>query len=250
MRSTIFCFISGLALLFLAGPLAATQETQAPSSTVRYEIRFMDLHAAEVLAWDQCTQKERCRVATASLPGDDRKGYLDVGAEPAVQEKVARALAREDVSPGTQRFQLLLLAGATKPDGSGPEIPANAQKALADLKRFLPFKSYRLVDGAWLSGTEGQAVRGRLAGGGAVAYDVTLRFRTTGGREAPSLFMDLFQLGQEMVVQTKDGPHFDVRHLIQTTFDLKEGETIVVGTSKVDGSDEALVVLLTAVPAS
>jgi hypothetical protein len=249
MKNTLCRFIPGLVLLFAAGPLAATQEAQS-LPTIRYEIRFMDLHAAEVLAWDQCVQKEKCRVATASLPGDStRKGYLDVGAEAAVQEKVARALAKEDRSPGTQRFQILLLAGTTKPGASGPEIPANAEKALADLKQFLPFKSYRLVDAAWLSGTEGQSTRGRLAGSGGVAYDVTLRFRATGDREAPSLFMDLFQLGQEEVLQTKDGPHYDVRQLIQTTFSLKEGETIVVGTSKADGTDEAVVTLLTAVPA-
>ena len=62
--------------------------------------------------------------------------------------------------------------------------------------------------------------------------------------------MDHFQLAQEMVVSTKDGPHYDHRQLIDTTFSLKEGETIVVGTSKADGADGALVVLLTAVPAS
>jgi hypothetical protein len=61
--------------------------------------------------------------------------------------------------------------------------------------------------------------------------------------------MDVFQLSQERVVQMKDGPQYDNRPLLQTTFSLKEGETIVVGTSKADGADGALVVLLTAVPA-
>ena len=37
--------------------------------------------------------------------------------------------------------------------------------------------------------------------------------------------------------------------LIDTSFGLKEGETLVVGTSKVGGSNDALVVLVTAVPA-
>jgi hypothetical protein len=38
--------------------------------------------------------------------------------------------------------------------------------------------------------------------------------------------------------------------LIDTSFGVKERETIVVGTSKTTGSNEALVVLVTAVPAS
>jgi hypothetical protein len=250
MKNTALRILSGLALLLLPGALAAAQNDSQESQTIRYEIHFIDLHAAEVLAWDQCGQKERCKISTASAPGDNRRGYLEVGAEPAIQEKIARALAKVDLGPATQRFQLLLLSANFKPGGSGPEIPPNAEKALAELRKFLPFKSYQLVDAAWLSSTEGQVARGRLAGSGGAAYDVTMRFRATGEPAAQSLFVDVFELEQESVTQLKEGPHFDKRRLIETTFSLKEGETIVVGTSKADGGDGALVVLLTAVPAS
>lgn len=249
MKTAVVRCLSGLALL-LPGALGAAQPEPPQSSptyqSIRYEIHFLNLHAAEVLAWDQCTQKEKCRIATATQGGKD---ILDVGAEPDVQEKVARALAKADTSPGTQRFQLLLLSATLKAGSSGPEIPANAEKALTDLRKFLPFKSYQLVDAAWLSSTEGEVTQGRLAASGGGAYEVKLRFRGSGDPNSPALFMDHFQLGQEMVVQTKDGPHFDTRRLIETTFSLKEGETVVVGTSKADGGEGALVVLLTAVPA-
>src|SRR5689334_100227 len=110
----------------LAAPLAAKQPEKQPeppassrdTQDVRYEIRFMDLHAAEVLAWDQCAQKERCRVASLTVPGEKRK-YLEVRAEPAVQEKIARALAREDRQPRTHGFQILLLAANLKPGSGG-----------------------------------------------------------------------------------------------------------------------------------
>jgi hypothetical protein len=253
MKNALIRCIPLLALLLLPETLAAAQETQGSpaTQTIRYEIHFLDLHGAEVLAWDQCAQKERCRVASVTLGNDpNRKGYLEVGADPAVQEKIARALAKADTGPRTQRFQILLLAATTKAGVAGPEIPANAGKALADLKKFLPFKSYQLVDASWLSATEGEPAQGRLAGGGTAAYEVTLRFQMAGGLGTSSLFMDHFQLEQEMVINTKDGPHYDRRRLIETTFSLKEGETLVVGTSKADGADGALVVLLTAVPAS
>jgi len=252
MKNALIRCIPLLALLLLPETLGAAQETQGSpaTQTIRYDIHFLDLHGAEVLAWDQCVQKERCRVASVTLNDPNRKGYLEVGADPAVQEKIVRALAKADTGPRTQRFQLLLLAATTKAGVAGPEIPANAGKALADLRKFLPFKSYRLVDAALLSATEGEPAQGRLAGSGDAAYDVKLRFQPAGEPGAPSLFMDHFQLAQEMVVSTKDGPHYDHRQLIDTTFSLKEGETIVVGTSKADGADGALVVLLTAVPAS
>ena len=147
-----------------------------------------------------------------------------------------------------QNLQILLLSASLKPSATaGPEIPENAQKALNDLKKFLPFKSYQLVDGAWLSATEGRSAQARLAVSNGAAYKVELRFRSTGDSEPPSLFVDSFRLDQEMVVQMEKGPQFGGRRLIETTFSVKEGETIVVGTSKADGADGALVVLLTAV---
>jgi hypothetical protein len=249
MKRALLRSIPLLALL-LPGPLAAAQEEPdaKPPQSIRYEIRFLDLHAAEVLAWDQCAQKEKCRIATASLPNDsNRKGYLEVGAGPAVQEKIARALAKADASPQTRNLQILLLSATMKPGATTVEIPENARKALADIKKFLPFKSYQLVDAAWMSATEGQGAQGRLGGAGGAAYQVKLRFRR-GDQEAPSLFLDHFELGQEAVLQTKDGPVYDVRRLIDTSFTVKTGETVVVGTSRADGADGALVVLLTAAP--
>ena len=50
-------------------------------------------------------------------------------------------------SPRNQNLQILLLSASLKPSTTaGPEIPENAQKALNDLKKFLPFKSYQVVD--------------------------------------------------------------------------------------------------------
>lgn len=250
MKSALLRSLPVLALL-LPSPLAAAQEPEVrPTQSIRYEIRFLDLHAAEVLAWDQCEQKEKCRVATASLPNDpSRKAYLEVNAEPAVQEKVARALAKADVRPQSRNLQILLLSAAMKAGATAPEIPENGQKALADIRKFLPFKSYQLVDAAWLTATEGQVAQGRLGGASGIAYQVKLRFRA-GEQETPSIFLDHFELGQEMVISTKEGPHYDTRRLIDTTFDVKVGETVVVGTSRADGADGALVVLLTVAPAS
>jgi hypothetical protein len=155
-------------------------------------------------------------------------------------------------SPRNQNLQILLLSASLKPSTTaGPEIPENAQKALNDLKKFLPFKSYQVVDGAWLSATEGKIAQARLAGSGGATYKVALRFRSTGGDGEPrSLFVEAFDLEQEIVVQMQEGPKYGGRDLIGTTFSIKEGETIVVGTSKADGADGALVVLLTAVSGS
>ena len=125
--------LAGL-LVLAAVPLAAAARPQPekPESTpqptrsdsIRYEIRYMDLHAAEQLAWDQCTQKNLCRIAVASQVGGSVKGLMEVVADPETQQKVSRALAREDAAPRTQSFQLLLLAAGARVRGGEHALAA------------------------------------------------------------------------------------------------------------------------------
>jgi hypothetical protein len=260
IRNSYVRLLAIAALLLLPGALHAAQQEQPQSRTsVRYTIRFMDLHDAEVLAWDQCGKPaERCRVASLAISDASSKGYLEVLAEAAVHEKIARALAAQDALPLTQSFQVLLLSAGAKAGSSGLEIPPNAQKALADLKGFLPFKSYQLLDAVWMRATQDRLTTGRIAGRGA-DYQVRLRFRNLGNPKDRNLFVDTFSLMEQLPTPKPPAPETKAeepvapkpaRTLIDTSFGLKGGETIVVGTSKVDGADEALVVLLTAVPSS
>jgi hypothetical protein len=260
MRATCARIIA-LLFLLLPGALAAAQQEQPkvqvpvqPAYTVKYDIRYMDLHAAEVLAWDQCAQKEKCQVSASTLIGAGSvRGQLTIYTDSATHEKIARSLARADASPRTQNFQFLLLAASLKGGSAGLEVPANAQKALTDLKSFLPFKSYELLDTAWVRATPGDGVQARLVGRQGAQYELELRFRSTGTQEDRSLFVDGFVLRAEpfqppALANGEKPVARPGRRLIDTSFGLKEGETIVVGTSKVDGGDEALVLLLTAMP--
>jgi hypothetical protein len=217
----------------------------------------MDLHNAEVLAWNQCGQPaERCRVASLAVNDASTKGYLEVLADAAVHEKIARALAEQDAIPLSQSFQVLLLSAGANAAGAGLEIPANARKALDDIKGFLPFKSYQLLDAVWMRATQDRIANGQISGRGA-AYQVRLRFRNLGNPKDRNLFVDTFTLMAQPVTPKPSSAAAGEgqpiapqapRALIDTSFGLKGGETIVVGTSKLDGADEAIVVLLTAVP--
>jgi len=72
-----------------------------------------------------------------------------------------------------------------------------------------------------------------------------------GGADSKELFVDQFQLTEEASLppaKSENKVRRDQRELISTSFSLKQGETIVVGTSKSIEGDEALVLLLTAMP--
>lgn len=253
MNRSLPCFTLSVLLLMLplaALPAGAAQDGGAPAAYGnRYEIRFLDLHAAELLAWSQCPNKERCRVMSLVTPGEQdkpSKTYVEVYADAAVHERIVQALAKEDAAPRTRTFQVVLLLADSKPEDPAPRLPAGAQKALQDIRDLLPFKSYHVLDTTWLRTT--RTAEGRLLGLRDQGYNVSLRFRNVGSVEGKSLYVDGFDVREDPeTVRDAEGNRRAPRRLIQTSFGLEVGETIVVGTSRLDGGEQGLVVLLTAV---
>jgi hypothetical protein len=161
----------------------------------------------------------------------------------------------------SQLFHITLVVASRKPGGGTEEaLPKGVAKALDDLRDFLPYKSYRVVDAALVRGTD-EAHAG-LTGPNGTKYQAGMTFRPeivgAGGSGAPSAYLiDRFELRQEpsMEVVEKEarrkGPAvapMAPESNLTASFRIARGETVVVGSSRLDGGDEALIVLLTAVP--
>lgn len=263
MRASSFRPLLLLLMVLLLAPAAA--HPQVPKSRldsvndVQYRIRHLDAHSAQVLAWDQCPpeMKEICRIATV-YPGTGGL-FLQVRADAATHEKIARALARED-RPYTQSFQIVLLGASTKPNGGPTDLPAGAQKALQDLRDFLPYKSYEMLGTAWFQANQGDGVQGQLSGRGDQSFEYHLRFEKAGIDEQKELSVTL-RLDRALptprpapAAASEEGqpglapPAPRSQRVISTSLGLGVGETVVVGTSQIEGTGDALVVLLSALP--
>jgi hypothetical protein len=213
--------------------------------------------------------------------------------------------AQATASNALQGFSIVLVLGDVQQDGAtGDSVPAAARAALADLKDFLPYRSYRVLDTAWIlaSSATRQAVSSRLQGLDEQDYEVTLDRMPVGpsslqvrfemrepdgsaerraavrDREA-ALRTELEQLaaahsalqGQlkraeaaqnradmealrqrlaetELAMETRQKTRYAPggATLIDTSFAMSLGETVVVGTSRMRGGNKALIVLLTA----
>jgi hypothetical protein len=204
-----------------------------------------------------------------------------------------------------QGFSIVLVLGDVQDGATAESVPAAARAALADLKDFLPYRSYRVLDTAWVlaSSATRQAVSSRLQGPDDQDYQVTLdrtpasptslqvrfemrepdgsaeRRAAAADREA-ALRTELQQLtaahvaletqlrralsaqnqgeadafrqrlaDTEIAIETRQR---QARYssggatLIDTSFTMSVGETVVVGTSRMRGGNKALIVLLTA----
>lgn len=148
----------------------------------------------------------------------------------------------------TQLFHVVLLR-ASRTGGDDTEgLPKAAMKALGDLREFLPFKHYRLLDS--------ELVRMGAGGMGQVSmdpYHVRFAHIRKGGKLAITSFTVLPAGAIEQPTPRAGAAgELDriappaIKPLISTSFEMERGETIVVGSSRITGG-EALVVLLTAV---
>jgi hypothetical protein len=213
---------------------------------------------------------------------------------------------------GTQGFNVVLVVGDLQSGATPDNIPPAARAALGDLKDFLPYKSYRVLDTAWILGSTSQLFRAksRLRGADDQAYEVSLVSSPTGAPASPSLQMkfvmqdigsdpqktseaahreaqtkaELVQMAAARAALEKSAQSSEPSEsaeerrqrqaairdrirditiaidtmqnqlqsvtagqtLIDTSFNMRLGETVVVGTSRVRG-DKALIALLTAV---
>jgi hypothetical protein len=224
---------------------------------------------------------------------------LLICAAQAVAQKPATPVPLMKGQPTSQGFSIVLVLGDMQAASSAADnVPAAARKALADMKDFLPYKGYRLLDAQWVLGS--QRATTRLRGVDDQEYEVTVRasnivlgtklnvsFRLAepggagyvGADDARARKMAeldrMLQAAREEAARTRErlgdkNATTDLvnakvteirremealemasgrgRAIIDTSFAMDIGETVVVGTSRLRGGDKALIALLTAVP--
>jgi hypothetical protein len=225
-----------------------------------------------------------------------------------------------------QGFSVVLVLGDLRAVAGEEDIPPAARKALTDMKDFLPYRSYRLLDAAWIlccsstraitrlrgpddheyeieieSGSadqnrtsvrfilrdvtisekpaprEAASPRSATRGSSAPEHEVAIakeRLETARAKLTPQ-HPDIARLESELRAATQRlaeakaaqagesvrqvegekrsreglaGPKFGDRSIMNTSFTMDLGETVVVGTSRLSGNSKALIALLTAVP--
>jgi hypothetical protein len=220
-------------------PLAGAQEDEQVLRM--YTARFLQSNSVAAIAFQVCGGQERCELEPM---GD--QGIL-VRAPAAVHVEIAALLADRDVPPPTQEFRVILL-NANR-GSEMPELPGDAQAALADVRDMTAYTGFELIDSALIRTSGGGSMALGLAG----SFQVELYFAGD-PREHASLLIERFELGYAPVYWADGDPAEgggqpflgDSRTVLSSQFGIDLGETVVVGTSRMNGGDSALVVLLTA----
>lgn len=163
-----------------------------------------------------------------------------IAQSPAPAPPAPRAAAITD----TQLFHVVLLRASRSGADDTEGLPKAAMKALDDLREFLPFKHYRLLDSELVRMAQG--IGGQVA---MAPYQVKFAYERSGEKLAISAFSVMPEQPTPRPSSIHESSRIApqaIKPLIATAFQMDRGETIVVGSSRIAG-DEALIVLLTAV---
>lgn len=206
-----------------------------------------------------------------------------------------------ETAPRIRGFSVTLVLGEMQGAATPDNLPAGAKKALDDMRGFLPYKSFRLLDTQWIlcCATGGFAdvfpptLLGRLRGDEEQEYQFGITILDASGPQlsvryvmnhaGPSATKKLSNaelearmhlaeaLRQLAEAQNSGKPTAPLQArveeiqrdmgglipvnvgakgaVIDSTFSMDVGETVVIGTSSLKG-DKALIALLTAAPRS
>ncbi len=160
--------------------------------------------------------------------------------------------------PPTYLIQVSLLAASKTGQNELADLPQNTRQAIEDVRQFLPFKSYRLLDTALvrtdrgarttLTGPDNREFRAAFSFG---RHQVVAERMEKKGK----LMVQSFELVEKVELsppQLSSGGDRGApvspasRPVLSSSVAAELGQTVVVGTSRLNGGDEAMIVLFTA----
>ncbi len=176
-----------------------------------------------------------------------------LSAQTAPPAEMPSATPRPSGTGRSAMFQIALVLADNEPSKEPPQtLPKGLQKALADIQDFLPFKSYRLYDSALVRST-GEA-RAKLKGPDGAGYVAAFSFRSDTDAAHAGYLVDPFSLDKEPTPPPRSqqplppgvAPRAPEPPQV-SSFRIRPGETVVVGSSGLAGG-KSLIVILTALP--
>lgn len=238
--------VAAALVCLLPGAVASAQQQADVSamSTELIKVTNVSLDSAFTLAQGVCQAAMRTDgCADVRYLEDER--MLAVTATDLVIARIRGLLAEFDRLPETRSFQIVVLS-ADRSGGGSVDVPDNVSQALEDVRAFLPYTGFSVLGTGWLRTSS----YGSTTLPGPMELSVSLTFRPTTDPTAP-LLIEGFSLNRRTTVSVPvEGGYaseFRNQTILQTTFTISPGETVVVGTSKLNGDDTAMVVLLTVV---
>lgn len=241
MNKLLFAFVSAGALL-----CAQTPEPQKPTQRI-YEIKYGDvtqvLGVCSNLRLTNTRFSESLRTISAYGPTEE----LD---------QMGECIKRIDAirpAPTSRNVEIVATMMLLSPKGTaGEAVPADLEPVVKQLKAIFGFNDFRILETAILRNREG--MKGETIGlatnpGSGQPSSYQLRYLSatvSKGEKATVIRLDDVRFNMRMTYTANNGSMQNSDIGFNTNLDIREGQKVVVGKAKIDGSDNALVLVISA----
>jgi hypothetical protein len=181
------------------------------------------------------------------LRSDRGMHVIIVHGPPEAVAAVEEMVKKLDVAPPNIEFTVYLVSGLTQ--GAADDVPKELSSTAKQLHGLFPYKSYRILQSFVLRNRDGRegSTNGSLNSTGA-SYDFRYRSATVSNGTPRIVHIDAMTLNVKTPTPhvDKDGRVIYNNSSINTDIDAGEGQKVVVGKSSINGSDDALILVVTA----
>ena len=208
----------------------------------RFEFDHLEAQAAQLMVLEFCAEQPPDTCQLLSLGSERTGGEITVVGTPGATAEIGRLLAQKDALGSTQRIQVAVIEATKEGRREISTLSDGAREALEDAASLLPFAGLTVLDVALIETSHRASTR--VLGPGGFSYDLTLFMLPVVGTEGPKLVFDRFVVVRPSQ-EGADGQPVQATEMLEATFEIAVGETVVVGTSRLNGGDSALIVLVT-----
>ena len=229
--------------VFLLGsivPMLYTQE-DAVQTNLRKEIvkvNYIEARSAYSILMPYMSRNGKLQLVRES-------NMLIIEDIPDIVDKIISILKEIDVKPLDLQFTVDLILGAMTEDssenvrGPTPDKKLESDPLIKELSRLLTYESFKRLDSTLINVQDNSRSTQRLGGEG-LSFRLDLLPRYIKEESSDSIRVELSLTSTRY---KKDGSPISLV-LIDTTISLKSGDRSVVGVSKLNGGDKALILIL------
>lgn len=239
MKKTTIVLLSFFLLLGMTTGLDATQKTDRPELRKEVvKINYIDARSAVNILNPYTSRYGKIQLVRES-------NMLIIEDIPEMVEKILSILKEIDIKPLDLEFTVDLIIGSLSGERSGERAqakPAERLKAdplMKELTRVLAYEFFEKLDSTLIKVQDNSRSTQRMGGEG-LTFRLDLQPRYIKEENSESMRVEL-RLTKDSY--KNDGSLISLT-LIDTTISLKSGERSVVGVSKLNGGDEALILIL------
>jgi len=229
--------ILSLVFFLLCGSILGFQRTSGERGETKTEIvtlKYIDVKWAEALLHSYTSRR-----GTIKRLHEGNK--LVIEDTPENVEKILSILKEIDIKPLDLQFNVDLILGSTVSQSeAGFDRELKSDPVMKELGQLLQYKSFKRLDSALMKVQDNKRSSQRM-GGEHLMFRLDLRPRYIQEDKGDSIQVELYLL-QDMGSDS-EGKRRSIS-LVETTLSIKSGERTVVGVSKLNGGDKALILIL------